>query len=206
MRPRPCCPGGYERRSTEHFSVRQRSPLRKSFMPSRRHCLHWGPVVRAMLRGLLDAPPLARAAAVVGLRGHVLHRDDLEAGGLQRADRRLAARARALDEDLHLLHAVLDALPGRRVGGHLSGERRRLAGALEAGSAGGLPRDDVAFAVREGDDRVVEAGLDVRLADRDVLANLATAALGATGGWGHLLLRRLLLAGDRHPLRPLAGA
>src|SRR3954470_15180756 len=25
-----------------HFSVRQRSPLRKSFMPSRRHCLHFG--------------------------------------------------------------------------------------------------------------------------------------------------------------------
>jgi hypothetical protein len=28
--------GGYLRRSTAHFSVRQRSPLRKSFMPSRR--------------------------------------------------------------------------------------------------------------------------------------------------------------------------
>src|SRR4029079_7071498 len=42
MRPRPCSPGGYERRSTAHFSVRQRSPFRKSFMPSRRHCLHFG--------------------------------------------------------------------------------------------------------------------------------------------------------------------
>ena len=28
---------GYERRSTAHFSVRQRSPLRKSLTPSRRH-------------------------------------------------------------------------------------------------------------------------------------------------------------------------
>src|ERR671937_1186686 len=27
MRPRPCSPGGYERRSIAHFSVRQRTPL-----------------------------------------------------------------------------------------------------------------------------------------------------------------------------------
>src|SRR3954452_10969707 len=154
----------------------------------------------------LDAAPLPGAAAVVCLRSDVLDARDLEARGLQRADRGLAARARALHEDLDLLHALLDALAGRRVGGHLGGERRRLARALEAGAAGGLPRNDVAFAVREGDDRVVEACLDVRLADRNVLANLAAAALGATGGWGHLLLRRLLLARDRHPLRPLAGA
>src|SRR5215208_4208474 len=152
-----------------------------------------------------DPPPLAGAAAVVCLGGHVAHAGDFEPGGLQRADGGLAARARALHEDLHLLHALLDALAGRRVGGHLGGERRRLARALEAGAAGGLPRDDVAFAVREGDDRVVEAGLDVRLADRDVLANLAAAALGTTGS-GHLFLGRLLLARDGHPLRPLAGA
>src|SRR5829696_3162385 len=192
-----------KRRSTPHLSVRQRSPLRKSFCPSRRHCLHWGDVSRAKVS---DPPPLAWAAAVVCLWGDVAHSGDLEPGGLQRADRGLAARARALHEDLDLLHALLDALAGRRVGGHLGGERRRLARALEAGSAGGLPRDDVAFAVREGDDRVVEAGLDVRLADRDVLANLATAALGATGSGRHLLLRRLLLAGDGHPLRALPRA
>src|SRR5215208_7044420 len=133
-----------------------------------------------------DPPPLAGAAAVVCLGGDVAHSGDLEPGGLQGADGGLAARTRALHEDLHLLHALLDALAGRRVGGHLGGEGRRLARALEAGAACGLPRDDVAFAIREGDDRVVEAGLDVRLADRDVLANLAAAALGATGS-GHLL-------------------
>src|SRR5438132_3066078 len=48
MRPRPCSPGGYERRSTPHLSVRQRSPLRNSFCPSRRHCLHCGPVSLAI--------------------------------------------------------------------------------------------------------------------------------------------------------------
>src|SRR5439155_6023612 len=52
MRPRPCSPGGYERRSTPHLSVRQRSPLRNSFCPSRRHCLHWGEVSRAKVQTL----------------------------------------------------------------------------------------------------------------------------------------------------------
>src|SRR5215207_6542640 len=153
----------------------------------------------------LDPPPLAWAAAVVCLWGDVAHAGDLEPCGLQRSDRGLAARARALHEDLDLLHALLDALACGSVSGHLSGEGRRLAGALEAGAAGGLPRNDVALAVGERDDRVVEAGLDVRLADRDVLANLATAALGATGS-RHLLLGRLLLTGDGHPLGALARA
>src|ERR687885_1316880 len=128
--------------------------------------------------GVSDPPPLPGAAAVVGLRGDVAHAGDLEAGGLQGADRGLAARARALDEDLDLLHALLDALAGRRVGRHLGGERRRLAGALEAGAAGGLPGDHVPLTVGEGDDRVVERSLDVRLADRDVLLDPAASALG----------------------------
>src|SRR4051812_16287737 len=135
----------------------------------------------------LNPSPLAGAAAVVCLGSHVLHARDLEPGGLQRADRRLAARARALDEDLHLLHALLDALAGGRVGRHLRGERRRLAGALEAGAAGGLPRDHVAFAVGERDDGVVERRLDVRLADGDVLLDLAATTLRAAGSRAHFL-------------------
>src|SRR3954470_15550795 len=202
MRPRPCSPGGYERRSTPHLSVRQRSPLRKSFCPSRRHCLHWGDVSRSQV---LDPPPLAWAAAVVCLWGDVAHSGDLEAGGLQRADRGLAARARALDEDLDALHALLDALAGGRVGGDLGGERRRLARALETGAAGGLPRDHVALAVGERDDRVIERSLDVRLADRDVLLDLAAAALGTSRGW-QLLLPRLLLARHLQALGTLARA
>jgi small subunit ribosomal protein S11 len=51
----------------------------------------------------------------VRLRRHVLDGEDLEAGRLERADRRLAARARPLDEDLDLLQAVLHAFPRRRV-------------------------------------------------------------------------------------------
>src|SRR4051794_9577212 len=184
MRPRPCSPGGYERRSMAHFSVRQRSPFRKSFMPSRRHCLHFGERSRATnghlssesclpaakrasrkdaggvrsgtlrerpgtrrdgaLQGpgereaggrwpLSNTPPFLLTDAVVCLWRDVLHAENLQARCLQRADRRLATRARALDEHFDLLQAVLHALARRRVGGHLRGERRRLAGALEPG-------------------------------------------------------------------------
>src|SRR3978361_1453744 len=186
MRPRPCWPGGYARRSTPHFSVRQRSPLRNSFMPSRRHFLHLASVERAMPLAL-HPPPLARAAAVVGLRGDVLDRDHFEAGGLQRADGGVAARAGPLDEDLDLLQAMLHALTRAGVGRHLRGERGRLARALEACATGGLPHDHVAFAIGDRDDRAVERRLDVRLADGDVLLGLAPGATtrrGATGSRG----------------------
>jgi hypothetical protein len=46
----------------------------------------------------------------VGLRRDVLDAEDLEAGGLDRPDRRLATGARTFDEDLDLLQAV--ARPG----------------------------------------------------------------------------------------------
>src|SRR4051794_25276305 len=155
-------------------------------MPSRRHFLHLASVERAIAYPL-DPPPLARAAAVVGLRGDVLDRDDLEARGLQRTHGRVAPGARALDEDLDLLQAVLHALARAGVSRHLSGERRRLARALEACASGRLPHDHVAFAIGDRDDRVVEGRLDMRLADGDVLTGLASGAAtrrGATGGRG----------------------
>src|SRR6266566_6131909 len=105
-----------------------------------------------------------------------------------RPDRRLATGAWAFHEDLDLLKAVLHSLPRARVGRDLRRERRRLARALEPGRAGGLPRDHVAFLVGQGDDRVVEARLDVRLADGDVLLGLAARAAalrGLTTGRGH---------------------
>src|SRR6185312_2663481 len=135
-----------------------------------------------------DAPALSESAAVVRLRGDVLDAGHLEASGLQRSNRGLAPGAGALDEYLHLLEAVLDPLACRGVSGHLRRERSRLAAALESGAAGRLPRDDIAFAVGERNDRVVEGSLDVRLPDRDVLAHAATSALRSPRGW-HLVLR-----------------
>lgn len=54
--------------------------------------------------------------------GDVLDRTDLEARGLEGADRGLAAGARTLDEDVDLAHAVLLRAAGGRLGGHLRGE------------------------------------------------------------------------------------
>src|SRR3954452_21966207 len=114
----------------------------------------------------LHPAPLSGAAAVVCLRGDVLDARDLEAGGLEAADRGLAARARALHEDLDLLHALLDALARGGVSRHLRSEGGRRARALEPGAARGLPRDYVPVAVAQRHGGVVERSLDVRLADR----------------------------------------
>src|SRR6478736_8790953 len=171
------------------------------------------PTNGAPANGMSDAAALGRTAAVVGLRRHVLERADLEAGGRERADRGLAARARALDEDVDLLDTVLLRLAGSGLRGHAGGVRRRLARALEAHAARRRPADDGARRVGDRDDRVVERRLDVGLAQRDVL--LLLAARLARGGLGlcHVLallnpggraLARLLLAGDG-ALRTLAG-
>src|SRR5690242_19328981 len=124
-----------------------------------------------------DPAPLGRPAAVVRLGGDVGDGADLEAGSSEGADRRLAARARALDEDVDLLQAVLLRLAGGVLGGHLRGERGRLARALEADVAGAGPRDHVALRVGDRHDRVVERALDVRLAVGDVLLFLAADLL-----------------------------
>src|SRR5437870_4758760 len=88
-------------------------PWRTSWRP----CLHCAPVSLAIAsRSLacagrpLHPPPLARTTAVVGLGSHVAHAGDLEPGGLERADRRLAAGAGTLDVHVHLLQPLLEAL------------------------------------------------------------------------------------------------
>src|SRR3954451_12668534 len=83
-----------------------------------------------------DPAPLGRAAAVVRDGGDVGNRADLEADSPERADRGLAARARALDEDVDGLHPVLHRPTTGGLGGHLRGVRGRLAGALEPDGAG----------------------------------------------------------------------
>ena len=86
---------------------------------------------------------------------------DLEAGGLQGADRLLAAGARALHVDLDLAHAVLHRTLRRAVSRQRCSIGRALAGALETGHASRAPADDRAVEVGDRDDRVVERGLDV---------------------------------------------
>src|SRR5437867_1339808 len=163
--------------------------------------------------GASDAAALARPAPVVGNRRHVLDPGDLETRRGERTDRRLATGSRALHEDVHPLEAVLLRAPRRLLGGELRGERRGLAGALEPHVAGARPAQRVSLLVGDRDDRVVERRLDVRLPVQDVLL-LPTLRL-LRFGLGHpvrilsmlpglLLLRDLLLAGDRL-LGSLAG-
>src|SRR3954453_16953844 len=139
-----------------------------------------------------DAAALGRTAAVVRSGRDVLDRADLEAGGLEGADRGLTAGAGTLDEHVHLAHAMLLRAAGGRLGGHLRGEGGGLARALEADVAGGGPGDHVARGVRDRDDGVVERALDVRVAVSDVLLFLAAHLLGSalTTLGGHLLLLR----------------
>src|SRR5690242_5096128 len=131
--------------------------------------------------GRSDAAALRRTAPVVGCRGHVLDGADLEADRTQGPDRRLAARARALDEHVDLLHAVVHRPAAGGLGGHLRGERGGLAGALEADGAGRGPRDHRTGRVGDRHDGVVERALDVGLALGDVLLLLATHLLGGAG-------------------------
>src|SRR5262245_45037690 len=114
-----------------HFSVKQRSPLRKSFMPSRRQRRQTEPMYLATIT-LLDPPPLGRSATVVGDGGHVPDGLDLHPRGLQGADGRLAAAARALDPDVQGPQAVVLGGRGGGTGGLLGGEGSALARALEA--------------------------------------------------------------------------
>src|SRR4029077_8034504 len=95
------------------------------------------------------------------------------------------------------------------LGGELRGERRGLAGALEADVAGARPRQRVALQVGNRDDRVVEGRLDVRLPVQDVLLLATLRLLGFrlrhVLGAPLLLGLDLLLTGDRL-LRALARA
>jgi len=96
------------------------------------------------------------AAAVVRNRGHVGDARDLHAQRVQRAHRGFAAGAGALDPHLEILHAVFRGGAAGALRGDLRSERRRLARALEARTAGRRPRQGVALPVGDRDDRVVE--------------------------------------------------
>src|ERR1700730_12168505 len=120
----------------------------------------------------LDPAGLSRAAPGVRHRRHVRKAGDLESQRVQGARRRLAAGARSLDSDLEVLDPALLRRLARRFGGNLRREGRRLARALEAGTARRRPGERVALAIGDGDDRVVERRVDMRNPFRDVLLDL----------------------------------
>src|SRR5215510_874497 len=135
----------------------------------------------------LDATALARPAPVVRDRRDVADRDDIEACGLKRPQRRLAPRARPSDLDLEILHAVFHRLLAGVFGGDLRGVRGGFARSLEAHRAGRRPRDGVALRVGDGDHSVVEACMHMSDAGGDVLF---LAAANARFVFGHALFPR----------------
>src|SRR5438270_9714795 len=132
----------------------------------------------------LDAPALARPAAVMRDRRDVTDRGDGEARGLQRAQCRFTSRARPRDLDFEGAHAVLHRLLRRIFGRDLRGERRRFARTLEAIAARRCPGDGVALRVGDRDHRIVERRVHVRDARSDVLA-LAAANASRCGFFAH---------------------
>src|SRR5262249_39659768 len=124
-----------------------------------------------------NAPALAGPATIVRDRRHVTDRGDGEARGLQRAERRFAARTGTGDLDFQRAHAVFLRLLGNVLRRDLRGIRGRLARPLETHRAGRRPSNGVALRVGDGDGRVVERRVHMRHAGGDVLA-LATANAG----------------------------
>src|SRR3984893_12005647 len=182
--------------------------------PSRRENESPAPNYWAVLENS-DAPAFARSATVMRNRRHVADRCDGEARCLQRAQRRLAARARTRHIDLERAHAVFLRLARGVFGRDLRRIGRRLARALEAERTRRRPGDGVALRVGDRDCGVVEARVHVRHARDDVLALAAadtTFALlrGCRGCFlahhcplraaGRSALWRYLFAGDRASL------
>src|SRR5437764_444353 len=116
----------------------------------------------------LDAPLLRWAATVVWNRCSVDDRRDFKTRGLKRTNGRFTTGAGSTYEDAHLAHAVLHGF----FGGGISSEARRVwrafARALKARGTGRAPGQHISIRIRDRHDGVVEAGLDVRVATRDV--------------------------------------
>src|SRR5690606_30679344 len=126
-----------------------------------------------------DAATLLRTAAVVRHRGHVGDRIDADAQRSQGAHRRFTTRTRALDLDVEVLDALFLRCAASHFSGHLGSERRGLARALEALTTRRSPGQGVALTVRDGDDGVVERGVHVGDAVRNVLADLLAHTTGS---------------------------
>src|ERR1035441_5170658 len=171
--------------SMAHFSVWQRSPFRNSFMPSRRHCRQTGPMYLAKFfslpfaqvrftangrpssRLLLHSSLLRRTAAVVRNRRDVLDSADFNAGRGKRSDGGFAAGTRTADPHFDHPQPAFAAFIGGGERRLLGGEGSAFARPAKTQRAGAGPGDGVALLIGDGDDGVVEGGLDVHNARVD---------------------------------------
>src|SRR5690606_14135899 len=108
-----------------------------------------------------DATLFRRAASVVRDGRHVDDVDDLVADVVQRTNGGLPTRTRALDAHFQRLDAVVERSTAGLLGGHLGGERGRLARTAETRAARSRPGKRVALAIGDRNDGVVERSVDV---------------------------------------------
>src|SRR6266404_3924878 len=118
-------------------------------------------------------------------RRNVSDAGDLQTAVVERTHCGLAAWAGSTNTYLDVLHAMLLRGSACLLGGNLCRERRALARPAKAAAARGRPRQRVALAIGDRDDRVVEGGMHVRDCIEHVLASL----LRLLGGVGSVLLR-----------------
>src|SRR3989344_3122220 len=113
----------------------------------------------------------------MGHRRYVDNVADFVAQRVQRTHSRLTSRAWAFDVNLKRPQTELLSNTSGLVGRHLRGERRAFTRTLETGSTAGRPGKNIALAIGDGDDRVVERSVDVHHA-------FGNALLGALLGLG----------------------
>jgi len=118
---------------------------------------------------LLDSSPLRRTATVVRNRRCVFNVTNFDSCRSQGADRRFAPGTRATDAHFDAAHTVIASHAGGVLGGLLGGKRRPFARSAKTQRPGTLPSQHVAGLVRDCDNCVVERGLNVGYAVRNVL-------------------------------------
>ena len=94
-------------------------------------------------------------------RGHILDGGNADAEGIQSADAAFTSRAGPENLNVNVLKTIFKSRTASLFASNLSSERRGLTGALETLSAGGGRRNDVALAISDRDDSVIEGRVDV---------------------------------------------
>src|SRR5690606_25974679 len=102
---------------------------------------------------------------------------DLVADVVQGAHCGLATRAGAFHFDIQVLEAVILGRFARTLCRHLGCEGRALARTAEARATGGRPAQGVTLAVSDGDNGVVEGGMNMRDSINDRLLHLLARCL-----------------------------
>jgi hypothetical protein len=154
----------------------------------------------------LDPTTLLWTATVMWNRRHIGNQIDPDSECSQCADRRFATWTGTLDFDIEVLDALLDSSPTSDFRRDLCCKRRRFARAFETLTTRGCPRQGIALTIGDRDDCVVEGGVHMSDAVRNVLANLLADALcGVVGRSFSHAVSILISSGTAQPCADPCG-